>query len=55
MEDTNIYVNVMFKEDTFWMTQKAMADLFECTTDNISLHLSKISFTLLLPERQRQN
>ena len=21
VEDTNIYVNVMFKEDTFWMTQ----------------------------------
>ena len=42
MEDTNIYVNVMFKEDTFWMTQKAMADLFECTTDNISLHLKNI-------------
>ena len=42
VEDTNIYVNVMFKEDTFWMTQKAMADLFECTTDNISLHLNNI-------------
>ena len=42
VEDTNIYVNVMFKEDTFWMTQKAMADLFECTTDNISLHLKNI-------------
>lgn len=42
VEDTNIYVNVMFKEDAFWMTQKAMADLFECTTDNISLHLKNI-------------
>ena len=42
VEDTNIYVNVMFKEETFWMTQKAMADLFECTTDNISLHLKNI-------------
>ena len=42
VEDTNIYVNVMFKEDTFWMTQKAMADLFECTSDNISLHLKNI-------------
>lgn len=42
VEDTNIYVNVMFKEDTFWMTQKAMADLFGCTTDNISLHLKNI-------------
>lgn len=42
VEDTNIFVNVIFKEDTFWMTQKAMADLFECTTDNISLHLKNI-------------
>ena len=42
VEDTNIYVNVFFKEDTFWMTQKAMAELFDCTTDNISLHLKNI-------------
>lgn len=32
----------MFKEETFWMTQKAMANLFDCTTDNISLHLKNI-------------
>lgn len=42
VEGTNICVNVFFKEDTFWMTQKAMASLFECTTDNISLHLKNI-------------
>lgn len=42
VEGTNICVNVMFKEDTFWMTQKAMAELFDCTTDNISLHLRNI-------------
>lgn len=42
VEDTNICVNVFFKEDTFWMTQKAMAELFDCTTDNISLHLKNI-------------
>lgn len=42
IEDTNICVNVFFKEDTFWMTQKAMAELFDCTTDNISLHLKNI-------------
>ena len=42
IEGTNICVNVMFKEETFWMTQKAMANLFECTTDNISLHLKNI-------------
>ena len=42
VEDTNICVNMFFKEDTFWMTQKAMAELFDCTTDNISLHLKNI-------------
>ncbi len=26
----------------FWLTQKAMAELFDCTTDNISLHLKNI-------------
>ena len=36
------YVNVVFKDETFWMTQKAMAELFDCTTDNISLHLKNI-------------
>ena len=42
IEGTNICVNVMFKEETFWMTHKAMANLFDCTTDNISLHLKNI-------------
>ena len=42
VEGTNMCVNVMFKEDTFWLTQKVMADLFDCTTDNISLHLKNI-------------
>lgn len=42
IEDTNICVSVFFKEETFWMTQKAMAELFDCTTDNISLHLKNI-------------
>ena len=36
------FVNVIFKDETFWLTQKAMAELFDCTTDNISLHLKNI-------------
>ena len=39
---TNICVSVFFCEETFWMTQKAMAELFDCSTDNISLHLKNI-------------
>ncbi len=42
LDDTNICVNVIFKDETFWLTQRAMAELFECTTDNISLHLKNI-------------
>ena len=36
------YVSVMFKDETFWLTQKSMAELFDCSTDNISLHLKNI-------------
>lgn len=40
--DENIKVNVIVKDETLWLTQKAMAELFECTSDNISLHLKNI-------------
>lgn len=36
------FVSVVFKDETFWLTQKGMAELFECSTDNISLHLKNI-------------
>lgn len=42
IDDTNICVNVYYKDETFWLTQKAMAELFDCSTDNISLHLKNI-------------
>lgn len=42
IDNTNICVNVIFKDETFWLTQKVMAELFECTADNISLHLKNI-------------
>jgi len=38
----NIHISVRFENDTFWLTQKAMANLFDCSTDNISLHLKNI-------------
>ncbi|MFZ1559282.1 MAG: virulence RhuM family protein [Saprospiraceae bacterium] len=40
--DGVIKVEVIFQNETFWLTQKAMAELFGCTTDNISLHLKNI-------------
>lgn len=42
IEDTNICVNVIFKDETFWMTQKAMAELFSVNVPAISKHLSNI-------------
>jgi len=42
MGDSNVYVEVYFKDETFWLTQKSMADLFECSSDNVSLHLKNI-------------
>ncbi len=35
-------VQVVIKDETIWCTQKAMAQLFGCSTDNISLHLKNI-------------
>lgn len=36
------FVSVVFKDETFWLTQSGMAELFDCSTDNISLHLKNI-------------
>jgi hypothetical protein len=41
-EDGNVNVNVILKNETIWITQKGMAELFECSTDNVSLHLKNI-------------
>lgn len=35
-------IQVLYKNETIWATQKAMATLFDCSTDNISLHLKNI-------------
>ena len=35
-------VQVLYKDETVWATQKAMAQLFDCSTDNIGLHLKNI-------------
>ena len=38
----DVRVEVFFKDETFWLNQKRMAELFGCSTDNISLHLKNI-------------
>lgn len=42
IENTNIYVNVIFKDETFWMTQKAMAELFDVNSQAITKHIGNI-------------
>ncbi len=41
-ESGNVNITVTYLKDTFWLTQKAIATLFGCSTDNVSLHLKKI-------------
>ena len=35
-------IHVRFENGDLWLTQKAMSELYDCTTDNISLHLKNI-------------
>ena len=35
-------IAVYYKDENVWATQKAMATLFDCTTDNVGLHLKNI-------------
>lgn len=35
-------IQVRFEEGDLWLTQKAMSELYDCSTDNISLHLKNI-------------
>lgn len=39
-EQVSVYVIV--KDETIWVTQRTMAELFGCSSDNISLHLKNI-------------
>lgn len=41
-EDENLSVNAYIKDETIWLTQKSMAELFGCSSDNISLHLKNV-------------
>lgn len=40
--DEDMQVDIVVKNENIWVTQKAMADLFDCTADNVSLHLKNI-------------
>lgn len=40
--DTNVYVDVVYKDETFWMTQKAIAELFDVNVPAISKHIKNV-------------
>ena len=42
IDQEDIKVKVAIKDETIWVTQRGMAELFDCTSDNISLHLKNI-------------
>jgi len=42
IEDSRIYIDVYFEEETFWLTQKSMAELFDVNAPAISKHLHNI-------------
>lgn len=42
IDQEDISVKVAVKDETIWVTQRGMAELFDCSADNISLHLKNI-------------
>lgn len=42
VDETNVCVNVVYRDETFWLTQKAMAELFDVNTQAITKHLKNI-------------
>ena len=41
-EEEDISVDAVVKDESIWLSQKGMAELFGCSPDNISLHLKNI-------------
>ena len=40
--EEDVKVNARLKDESIWLTQKAMAELFDCSPDNIGLHLKNV-------------
>jgi len=41
-KDIGVSIDVLVKDETVWLSQKRMAEVFDCSVDNISLHLKNI-------------
>jgi hypothetical protein len=40
--DGKVNIEVLYADENIWLSQKRMAELFDCSPDNISLHLKNI-------------
>ncbi len=50
-EDGKIAVDTLMKDESIWLSQKSMAQLFDCSADNIGLHLKNIFKVAELSEK----
>jgi hypothetical protein len=41
-EDGRVKIDVRFEDETVWLTQQMMAELFQASQQNISLHINNI-------------
>ena len=49
--EEDVSINAVVKDESVWLSQKGMAELFGCSNDNISLHLKNIYAEGELSER----
>ena len=40
--DGSVNIEVLYVEENIWLSQKQIAELFGCSSDNVSLHLKNI-------------
>jgi len=50
-EDGTISVDTLMKDESLWLSQKSMAQIFDCTPENVLLHLNNIYETDELSEK----
>lgn len=51
-EDGQTKIEVKMQDESVWLSQKQMAELFDCSMDNVSLHLKNIYFEQELEEKR---
>ena len=47
-EDGQTQIDVRLENETVWLTQAQMVELFQTTKQNVSLHVGKLSITTLM-------